>query len=427
MRFALTAIVVIAFVTAALVYPRDVVSPESVLPLDQQRVVYVTDDFAIVTKRADGTGRDRIVGGSVPIGGVQAQPLAQQSATYTWPTWSPDGSRLVVSRVPGPGRAFAALMLIKPPSAIESALHTTSRGSLDRVADGAPHYPLWSPDGLRLALVAPNRQSTALLLTEASLDGGTADVIADGAPLYVAWSPDSKLLAVHHQRSLIIRDASGELFDTGRPSVRYRVPSFSADGASLAYVADVDGVSRMVARELRTGDERSFGEVPVDAVFAWSPTDAEALAIALRPDSRSSFYEGVTILDTATGDEQMAYERRTFAFWWSPDGTTLAVVAAGSDGFLWESVDVRSGTVTTLAEFIPTPDFLTYLQFFDQFARSHQVWSADSTALVFAGQMVEDRTADSINRAWVLDATGEGNHVPLGNARAAFFVPVGDS
>jgi hypothetical protein len=55
------------------------------------------------------------------------------------------------------------------------------------------------------------------------------------------------------------------------------------------------------------------------------------------------------------------------------------------------------------------------------------VWSADSTALVFAGQLVEDRTVDAIGRAWVLDATGEGNHVPLGNARAAFFVPVGDS
>jgi hypothetical protein len=41
--------------------------------------------------------------------------------------------------------------------------------------------------------------------------------------------------------------------------------------------------------------------------------------------------------------------------------------------------------------------------------------------------MVEDRTADGVDRAWVLDATGEGNHVPLGNARAAFFVPVGDS
>lgn len=427
MRFALTAVVVIALVTAVLVYPRDAVPPAPALPLDQQRVVYVTDDFAIVTKRADGTGRDRIVGGSVPTGGVQAQPLAQQSATYTWPTWSPDGSQLVVSRVPGPGRASAALMLMKPPSAVESALHTTRRGGLDRVADGAPHYPLWSPDGHRLALVAPNRQSTALLLTEASLDGGDADVIASGAPLHIAWSPDSKLLAVHHQRSLIIRDAAGELFDTGRPSARYRVPSFSADGASLAYVANVDGVSRMVARELRTGEERSFGEVPVEAVFAWSPTDAEALAIALRPNSRSLSYEGLTILDTATGDEQVVYEGRTFAFWWSPDGAMLAVVGAGPDGFLWEGVDVASGTVTTLAEFIPTPDFLTYLQFFDQFARSHQVWSADSTALVFAGQLVEDRTVDAIGRAWVLDATGEGNHVPLGNARAAFFVPVGDS
>jgi TolB protein len=424
-RFVVASVVVVGIVIAVLAFPRNEAPLAPPIALSEQRVVYVTDDFAIITKRGDGTGRDRIVGGSVATGGVQAQPLAQQVATYTWPTWSPDGAQLVVSRVPGPGRASAALMLMKPPSRIESAIHTTRRGGLDRVADGAPHFPLWSPDGERLALIAPDRQSTTLLLTEETLNGDVGDVIAGGAPLYIAWSPDSKLLAIHHQQTLIIRDADGQRFDTGRPSVRYRVPSFSADNASLAYVADIDddGVSHVIARDLRTGEERAFSEVPTEAVFAWSPTNAHQLAIAQREDISTVGYRGLSVLDTETGDERVLYEGDVFAFWWSPDGAKLAVVVSGADGFAWFAIDVAEKAVANIAEFIPAPDFLTYLQFFDQFARSHQVWSADSTAVVFAGQMVVDRVADRVDRAWVVDLTGGGNHVPLGNARSAFFVP----
>lgn len=427
MRFALASPVVVALVIASLAFPRDEVPPAPPTALDHQRIVYVTEDFGIVTKLGDASGRDRIVGGGVATGGVQAQPLAQpltlQTATYTWPTWSPDGSQLVVSRVPGPGRASAALMLMKPPSPIESALHTTRRGGLDRVADGVPHFPLWSPDGLRLALIAPNRETSALLLTEVSLTGGDSETIAEVAPLYIAWSPDSNLLAIHHQRSLFIRDANGDLFDPGRPSIRYRVPSFSADSASLAYVADIDDASRLVARDLQSGEEQSFVDVPVEAVFAWSPTNAHQIAIAQRENIRTAGYRGISIVDTQTGDERLLYEGDVFAFWWSPNGATLAIVASGADGFVWMAIDPAEETVTSIAEFVPSPDFFTYLQFFDQFAQSHQVWSADSTAVVFAGKRVEDNRSDSQDRAWVIDMTGGDAHVPLGNARVAFFVP----
>ena len=109
------------------------------VPAREQRVVYVSEDSRIFTINADGTGRARIVG-DVTGGGVLARPLFQDRVLYTWPTWSPAGDRLVVSRTPGPvDRSVAALALIDPPSTDETYLQVSRRGRVDRVADGAFH------------------------------------------------------------------------------------------------------------------------------------------------------------------------------------------------------------------------------------------------------------------------------------------------
>ena len=294
---------------------------------------------------------------------------------------------------------------------------------MDRVADGAFHYELWSPDGEKLALIAPNANSSGLELTDAALDGGDPEVIASDAPLYIQWSPDSQLLAVHDQQQLIIRDRDGDREDLQRPSLSYRVPSFSADSASIAFVGDIDGEEHLISREIESGEETRLWRVSTDAVFAWSPTDSEVVAATVRSSLISFDYDGLAVFDVNAGVRRVIYEGEIFAFWWSPDGSRIAIVTEGHDFFQWEVIDVASGDVRELTEFRPAPDFITYLQFFDQFGPSHQVWSADSTAVVFAGAAIGEGRPRRRNQAWVIDVTGERDPEALADARQAYFVP----
>jgi dipeptidyl aminopeptidase/acylaminoacyl peptidase len=417
-------IIVLASVTGALLAPRSV-APPYVVPVAEQRVVYVSSDYSIYTMLSDGTSRDRITSGA-PVGGVLAQPLLQDAPRYTWPTWSPDGTRLVASRFSDLGRGVvAALSLIEPPSSKEEALHLSRRAPVDRVADGTFHFPLWSPNGEQLALIAPNEQGSALLLSVGDLQGASVPVTA-GAPIYFTWSPDSALMAIHHRESLLFRDREGQLFDTGRQSVRYRVPSISADSATLAYVGDLGDGDQLIARRIATGDERELAAVPTDAAFAFSPADPDLLALTTRSDQLATSYNSVSLVNVASDEVRevrKVYDGTVFGFWWSPDGTKIAVVGTGPDSFIWVVVDVVTGEATTLAGFIPSQEFTTYIQFFDQFALSQQIWSADSTAITFAGKRVVDGEQAPDDIAWVLDATGEREPTALAESKLAFFVP----
>ena len=128
-----------------------------------QRVVYVSPEFFVFTINRDGTERRRIAGeGDAEVsGGVQAQPLVSPGAqrfptVYTWPTWSPDGSRVALSRSPGTEEhSVASLVLLNQGDPAEITLHTTQRGFVEMVAEGAFHYTQWSPNSEHLSVVAP--------------------------------------------------------------------------------------------------------------------------------------------------------------------------------------------------------------------------------------------------------------------------------
>ena len=129
------------------------------------------------------------------------------------------------------------------------------------------------------------------------------------------------------------------------------------------------------------------------------------------------------MIDVALGKERIVYDDTVFGFWWSPDGTKIALVGTNSDSFTLVVVDVATGEVSNLASFIPSPEFTTYIQFFDQFGLSQDIWSADSTAITITGLMVVDGERTLTDKAWVVDVTGERQPVSLAEAVLAFFVP----
>ncbi len=394
-------------------------------PSGEQRIVVVGPQFDIWTVGSDGGDVQGLTGGAAPGGSgesgtnISHRPQQQLGIRYTWPTWSPDGGAVAVSRSPAAdGSALAGLVLFDADGSTERQLHRTVPGSVPLVANGAPHYALWSPDSEFLSFVAPRGPGRGLGLFVVRPDGGEPYEVAANAPLYHVWSPDGRYVLVHRRGQLLLhntRDRS--TLDLEADSLRYRVPAFSPDGERIAYVVEEGGAGRLVTSKIDGTDRVTLMDIPGEAAFAWSPSGGQ-IAVATRRPSRA-FYAGLYVVnDDGSGTPSQVVPGRTAAFYWSPDGERVA--RAAYDGALtWQAVDPASGGTLELTGFIPTPDFLTHIQFFDQFAPSHLVWSADSTKLVLAGAIERDAGP----QVWVVDATGNDAPHPISEGRLAFWAP----
>ena len=382
-----------------------------------QRVVFVGPQFAVGTALRDGSERRTLVAPGPGAGGVRA-PLG-----YTWPTWSPDGRQVAVSRIPGPARGdIASLVVLDADGSDERFVHATNDGLITFVADGAPHYTHWSPDGRRLSFVAPRADGMRLGLFETAVADAAPHLVAEDAPLYHAWSPDSSGILLHRREQLLVHSvADRSTQPVGRNSGSYRVPAYSRRGTWMAYAADIGGGEQLIAWSPETGAERELWALDGGVAFAWSPRE-DVLAATQRLDPFSADGDGLVLIDAAAAEHRRIFDRGVLSFFWSPDGSRIAIASPGaaSSRLEWVVVDVDTGIAATLTPFVPTSDYLTFLQFFDQYAPSHLVWSADSRYLVFAGAIPEDETR---SRAWVVDVTGAEEPQAVAAGRLAFWVP----
>lgn len=388
-----------------------------------QRIVFVDPRFDVWSVQSDGGNPERLTGGgsgesresgtSVSLRAQQAQ-----SIRYTWPTWSPDSRFVALSRTPGSGNALASLVLFDTKEGRQRLLHETRPGSVPLVAGGAPHYALWSPTSEFLSFVAPRGPGRGLGLFAIRADDSEPYEVSASAPLYHVWSPDGRYILVHRRGQLLLHDTQDRsTLDLDADSLRYRVPAFSPDGDRIAYVVEEGGIGRLVTSKLDGTDRVTLMDVPGEAAFAWSPAGGR-IAVAVRTLSRPSYDSLYVVDEDGTGSDEPLVRGSMAAFYWSPDGSRLAYVAIG-DLFEWHVADPATRETRLLTSFIPTPDFLTHLQFFEQFAPSHIVWSADSTKLVFAG--VLDRSESP--QVWVVDVAGNEAPRPVAEARLAFWVP----
>lgn len=390
-------------------------------PSSDQHVVFVGPRFDVWTVPSMGGQPDRLTGRSAPAASGTNVALRTQQAQrvrYTWPTWSPDGKSVAVSRTPGiGGSALASLVLFDADGSEGRQLHETLPGSVPLVANGAPHYALWAPDSRHLSFVAPRGPGRGLGLYAVRPGDGEPYEVAANAPLYHVWSPDGRYILVHRREQLLLHDTRDRSTrDLDADSLRYRVPAFSPDGERIAYVVEEGGAGKLVTSALDGTDRVTLMDVPGEAAFAWSPAGG-SIAIATKRSSRL-FYSGLNVVDDDGSDgPRLLAPDRTAAFYWSPDGSSIA--RAAYDGALtWQVVNPVTGGIGHLTGFIPSPGFLTHVQFFDQFAPSHQVWSADSTRLVFAGAIERDVGP----QVWVVDVVRDAPRT-VADGRLAFWVP----
>jgi len=322
------------------------------------------------------------------------------------PAWSPDGSR-IAAIVAAPGTAH--LEVVKPAGGA-----TVVYASVDK----APFYLSWSPDGARVGFLAGDAAGgislrTAMADGSKPSDGLNGDgVLRRGAPLYFAWPAADRLLLHVGTGGTAFTGVVG-LGGKGDGGTLPGTGNFRAASAGLHAVAYVTGgnvPAIVVAAADGTELARMAAFGPAALAFDPGGTRLAAIASPERVGSAQAFPIGpLRLLDPATGDVRTLVNDDAFAFYWSPDGTTIAVLrlvsAGGSNSAVRGDVrlaaagptpspagqaevhltfvDARDGTVRS-DRVVQLGDAYVQnvLPYFDQYALSHAVWSPDGRAIV---------------------------------------------
>lgn len=322
-----------------------------------------------------------------------------------FPAWSSDGARVAAVVV---GQAGVAVEVV---DVARGAGPTVVLAAPDRV----PIYLYWSPDDRYLAVLSNTPGSTLALdivdvARALSSDPAARSTLAFGQPFYWVWSPTGRAVVVH-------RDVLGEAALVGLTSVdsfavasplpspgAFQAPDVSDSGRFVAYAArDALGERVVVVGDPeRGGGARTFAQLEGEDLmaFAWRPGREQ---LSVQGATLPGYFVGpVVLLDAESGEARVVSEDLVVASFWSPDGrwlATLSLEAGGEDGPVVEGgparvqgrlpllslrfVDVDGLTAVDAGTFPLTPAFLSqYLPFFDQYSRSHRLWSPDSTALV---------------------------------------------
>ena len=71
-------------------------------------------------------------------------------------------------------------------------------------------------------------------------------------------------------------------------------------------------------------------------------------------------------------------------------------------------MDTGGGSPIELVRFFPSPEYMTLLLFFDQYAHSNSIWSPDSSQITFSGIVVpadfaQNGALPSESRVYVMD------------------------
>ena len=291
---------------------------------------------------------------------------------------SPDGTRIAYSTCEFPTVDPSIYVPVDPYTTgdprnldYEIAVADIAGTSQRRLTDNKDfeHYPVWSPDGSKIAYIAAinpvNRHGLHFgggYLFTMPVDGSSVAMNltrpvesippAVGVALYPpVWSPDSQWIAFTvswesldpspaFERVLYTIRADGtELTRIGDTTT---LPTWSPDGSELAYAGPgLDGEASAIYAVKPSGSDRqtiwpddnnsaSYGIYQV----TWSPTGSDLLFISAGTDRNGEYRDGVYIVSTSGGDlrrvSDTGHQRGWSTFWapvaaWSPDGSQIAV------------------------------------------------------------------------------------------------------
>jgi WD40 repeat protein len=341
--------------------------------------------------------------------GTKLADYPLKGVEFGFPTWSPDGTRIAVT---GDGAGTNAVYVIDTtnPAAPPKAVYKST--------DVPPFYLYWSPDGRQVAFLAQEPDKIALEVVPA--DGSAkASVVREGAPLYWDWLGSAHMVthigltgagSFLGEVALDGKSAEGEKLSPGD----FRSPAVSRDGAYRAYVTTGKDATGVVTVESADRSKRETAPVFGSAALSFNPAGPTlAYVAAAQPIANDPGFPlgPLKAIDPATGQTRTLLDGEVLAFFWSPDGKTIAVLTLKPAGnqvvgvpgaqvasvetqpaalayvpLTLSFVDVASGSVRAHRAFAVTSEFVNQiLPYFDQYALSHRVWAPDSSAIALPG------------------------------------------
>lgn len=333
------------------------------------RLVIIDDTGDVVVMEPDGAG----VVGVADDGGDRV--------TYFQPIWSPDGSRISVTRSDA---GVFSVEFIDVDGGERMSIVTASNS----------FYQYWSPDGSKLASLATTVPGELGLDVFTVGEEGGPVRLADGQPLYFSWSPDSSDVVGHVGNApleFLLGDAT--LPEFGAPG-DFTAPQWTEDG--IIHIAlssrrqqltrtQPDGETDLIASLL---DGAVFTATPDGRHIAVLPRASEDVGLSVVAQEAPILPGGqLVIVDTDEGSFVEVETAAVAAFSWDPSGRRLLVLEVTDAGALrwrvWED-----GESEIFTEFVPSPGFLRDLvPFFDQYAQSMTLWSPDGGAFAFPGSV----------------------------------------
>jgi TolB protein len=343
-----------------------------------------------------------------PVSGT-VTVLSTEPQIASFPAWAPDGERVAFGTLTA--RAARVDVVDARRAGVASVYSSPS---------DAPIYVSWGPSGDLLAMLAVDREGLALHLVDVA--AATSRLFSRGNPFFWSWSHDGDRLLVH--RDVLGVEAVVGFTGLGDFDVRdplpdpgvFQSPALSPSERYVAYATLSTGDVRRVVVAAAPGS-LDDDVAPIEkrelphagqAALAWHPR-LDLLAVQR---GKEDGFGALSLLDAVTGDLEHVVDGLSLAFFWSPDGESIAYLTLqlGSPGFGDERqvsasplsqdpelprltihvFDLATGVARELADFVPTVAFIEqYLPVFDQYARSHRVWSPASDALVFAAVGVD--------------------------------------
>ena len=371
----------------------------------------------------DGNGSLATMDGSG--GSTVAYPVP--GVAFEFPVWSPDGTRVAAI---GHGGDGVGLYVFAAPPAASPPASGAEPGVIYALANHPPFYLYWTPDSRNLTFLTTEPGGIALRIAPA--DGSAAaSTIREGAPLYWDQVDPGRLIA-HIGGSgpdaflgeLGIQDASDEatLIEPGSSSSPgdFRSPAVSRDGKYRAFVESADDGTQEIVIDARDGSTSHALAVAGPTALGFDPSGTSLAYVAPSdPAGEPSVLPvgPLRLADAASGSSRTLIDGSIVAFFWAPDGRSIATLALSDGGGGVEAatttvvpaiarltrpgvgstvavdaaagfslhlafVDVATASVRAERDVRITDVFVNQiLPFFDQYALSHRFWSADSSSL----------------------------------------------